>query len=126
MGYESKVYIVEKGHIGMTKESDKHYSNVIAMFDVCKFPSLSDYMRAKPETNCYFYADDGDTRVTEDRYGKPLTEASVDEVITVLEAIIGKGEKYRRIFPLLATLRNIAAFQRDGMWEEVAVLHYGY
>ena len=94
------------------------------MFDVSKFYELSDWFRNKPDTKHYFYADDGDTQIIEDRYGDTLKEASVKEVIDRLERIVEDGNDYRRIFPLLAALK---AFEtQSNQWGNIAVLHYGY
>ena len=97
MGYESRVYIVEKRHIH--ERDGRIYSQVIAMFDMGKFYELSGPLRNKPETKCYFYADDGDTRITEDRYGKPLNEASVAETIAILEKIVKKRRRIPQNLP---------------------------
>lgn len=122
MGYESKFYIAEKttvkGDNGMT------YVSIIAMFDMCKIGSLRNVFESK--TDCYFYADDGNTKVLEDRYGDALTEATVEDVIYALEEEIDSGENYRRIFPLLSALQTIYEQQKNGVWEELVVLHYGY
>lgn len=49
MGYESKIYIVEKRHKDLDLYKDgRSYTRVIAMFDVCKFNPLSDALRKKP------------------------------------------------------------------------------
>lgn len=122
MGYESKIYIAEKGTL---KDNDgMTYARIIAMFDMCKIGSLRNIFEDK--TDCYFYADDGNTRVLEDRYGNALTEATVEDVLYVLEEAVENGENYRRIFPLLSALKTIHEQQKDGRWGEVVVLHYGY
>ena len=124
MGYESKIYIVEKTNC--VEENGMKYARVLAMFDVSKFYELSDWFRNKPATKHYIYADDGDTQIVEDRYGDTLKEASVKGVIDRIERIIGieNEEDYRRIFPLLAALK---AFESYGnQWDDIAVLHYGY
>lgn len=122
MGYESKLYIAEKttvkGDNGMT------YVSVIAMFDMCKIGNLSNVFEQK--TDCYFYADDGNTKVLEDMYGDALREATVEDVIYVLEEAVDSGEDYRRIFPLLSALQTIYEQQKNGVWKEIVVLHYGY
>ena len=124
MGYESKLYVVEKTNV---IDNEKRYACVIAMFDMSKFEFLSDIMRDCPETDCYFYADDGNTRVLDDCYGRPLTEASIDEVVTILELSVFNGENYRRIFPVMAFLKNMFDQQKNGIWKNnIAVLHYGY
>ena len=124
MGYESKLYVVQKRT--MVNEEGKTYAQVIAMFDMGKYYSLSNVLRNKPETNCYFYADDGNTQITEDRYGKPLTESDIKTVIDILEKDIAKGENYRRILPLLSTLKAFEKQIQEGLWDDIVVLHYGY
>jgi hypothetical protein len=122
MGYESKLYIVEKGII--TDENNMRYARVIAMFDMCKIADLISVFES--ETDCYFYADDGNTKILEDRYGDKLKEATVKDVLYTMEEALDNGETYRRIFPLVSTLRTIYEQQRDYTWGEIVVLHYGY
>jgi bisphosphoglycerate-independent phosphoglycerate mutase (AlkP superfamily) len=122
MGYESKLFIVEKHE---KLESDpKKYASVIAMFDMCKIGNLTDVF--KQNTDCYFFADDGNTRVLKDKYGDVLKEASVEDVIQVLENAVTSGETYRRIAPLLSTLKTIFEQQKNNAWKDIAILHYGY
>lgn len=124
MGYESKLYIVRKYKNGFEPEEStgKYYASVIAKFDMCKFYDMSDVLRHEPETDCYFYADDGNTKVLEDCYGEALTEATVTSVIELLESIVAKGVDYWRIFPLLSALK---VFEEHGD-NDIVVLHYGY
>lgn len=121
MGYESRIYIVNKTTIN---DGGKVWAEVIAMFNMCVHPTLADLMRSKPVTDCYIYADDGNTHIIEDKYGDPITEASVADVIAVLEKDIANGEDYRRIYPLLATLKSLE--EHSHQWKDLAVLHYGY
>lgn len=122
MGYESKIYIVEKSSI---KDDDGMiYAQVISMFNMCKMGSLINVFEKK--TDCYFYADDGNTKVLEDCYSDLLTEAEIEDFIYVLKEAIDNGETYRRIFPLLAFLETIYEQQKDGKWKDIALLHYGY
>lgn len=126
MGYESKIYIIEKTKYSWDEEDGMKYARVLAMFDVSKFYELSDWFRNKPATKHYIYADDGDTEIIEDRYGDTLKEASVKEVIDKLERIIETENRidYRRIFPLLAALKAFESHSEQ--WGDIAVLHYGY
>ena len=80
MGYESKIYICEKS--GIKDNDGMTYVQVIAMFDMCKMGNLINVFDRK--TDCYFYADDGDTKVLEDKYGDALTEAEIEDFIYVL------------------------------------------
>lgn len=122
MGYESKIYIGEKS--GIKDNDGMTYVQVIAMFDMCKMGNLINVFDRK--TDCYFYADDGNTKVLEDNYGDALTEAEIEDFIYVLEEAISSGEDYRRIFPLLSTLQTIYEQQKDGTWKNIVLLHYGY
>ncbi len=124
MGYESKIYIIEKTNC--VEENGMKYARVLAMFDASKFYELADWFSNKPSTKHYIYADDGDTQIIEDRYGDTLKEASVEEVIDRLERIVEaeNGIDYRRIFPLLAALKVFE--EQSNHWGNIAVLHYGY
>ena len=126
MGYESKIYIVEKTNCFCSEENGMKYARVLAMFDVSKFYELADWFSNNPATKHYIYADDGDTEIIEDRYGDTLKEASVKEVIEKLERIVTveNGVDYRRIFPLLAALKAFESHSEQ--WGDIAVLHYGY
>lgn len=123
MGYESKLYIVERGSL---KDDDgKTYARVLAMFDMCKMGYHFVEMFEK-ETDLYFYGSDGNTRIVEDMYGDPIREANVEDVIDYLEEAVENGENYRRIFPLLAALKTFYEQKEDGRWDKLAVLHFGY
>lgn len=125
MGYESRLYIVRKTFF--SKEDNKHYGEVIAMFDMCKFYELSDVLCRQPETDCYIYSDDGNTKILEDCYGDKLREASVLKVIITLRKAIKNGVEYWRIYPLLAALEEIYKEQQKGMLGgDIVVLHFGY
>lgn len=122
MGYESKIYIGEKSSI---KDNDgMTYVQVIAMFEMCKMGNLINVFDRK--TDCYFYADDGSTKVLEDMYGDELREAPIEDFIYVLEDAVDSGEDYRRIFPLLSTLKTIYEQQKNGRWKDIVLLHYGH
>lgn len=121
MGYESTIYIVRKTDL---KYGLKRYAEVVAMFELSCYPSIANMMRNKKETDCFIYADDGNTEITEDRYGKALTEATPQDVIAVLEKAVASGEEYRRIFPLLSMLKSFEEHKEQ--WKDVAVLHFGH
>ena len=126
MGYESKIYIVRKTTSkGINEAEDKFYAEKIAEFNMGKFSRLSNSLRDRPITNCYIYADDGDTPIVEDRYGEPLTEVTPEFVIDVLEKYLADCGDYRRVYPLLACLK---AFEEHKVqWnDDLVVLHYGY
>lgn len=122
MGYESKLYIVEKSDYVFN--DGMKYASVIAMFDMCKLHSMTNVFKNK--TDCYIYADDGNTKILEDMYGDALKEASIEDVICVLEEAINNGERYRRLFPLLSALKVFEEQKKNNVWDNIVVLHYGY
>ena len=124
MGYESKLYVVEKPIFELANNDRMIYCQVIAMFDLCKFPALSIQLTKYPNTKYYFYADDGNTKILTDRYEDTLKEIPLSDVINILETELSKGETYRRIYPVLAALKAIQ--EHKDQWREVVVLHYGY
>lgn len=123
MGYESKLYVVEKSDHRFPDE-EMRYCQVIAIFDLCKFYPLSSVINHYPKTECYFYADDGNTKVLEDMYGDPLREIPIEDVIDILETELDSNNDYRRIYPTLAALKTLS--HRKHQWGSLAVLHYGY
>jgi hypothetical protein len=131
MGYESKLFIVDKKHNCYRKDDGKVWGELIASYDMCVFPPFNDVF-VQP-TNCYIYLDNGGNKenseqeVKEDKYGKPLTEASLKDVISCLENLNEEDRKYRRVAPLLALLRSFQQELDEGNpWEELTVLHYGH
>ena len=124
MGYESKIYIVKKSSFSW-EDDGKKYAEQIAMIDMCKCYELSDILRNKPKTDCYIYADDGNTQIVEDCYGKPLTETPLHEAVQIVKNVIAKTPwEYWRYNVLLATLQSVHDFV--GKDQDFVVLHYGY
>jgi hypothetical protein len=86
---------------------------------------LSGILCNKPATECYIYADDGNTRIEEDRYGKPLTETPLAEALQIVNEVIAKTPwDYWMYDVLRSTLQSIYDFVGDD--ESFVVLHYGY
>lgn len=119
MGCESRIYVVKKENF-IDEWVGLRYAQKIACVNMSVFPCLSSVF--KKQTDCYIYADDGDTAITKDKYGNPLTEAPLSDVIEFLEDEVQRGETYRRIKPLLALLKNFDMEQ----WRNLVCLHYGY
>lgn len=138
MGYETKLFIVEKSNRFFTNRKtgkkekfsgeiingkEMFYADLIATFDLCKCYSVSNVMREYPDTDSYIYMDDGNTRLIEDRYGEPLKEIPLADAIEILEEAANE-DNYRRYVPCLALLN---ALEEDkNKWGEILVLHYGY
>lgn len=122
MGYESRLYIVEKTNIKFTI-GDKEFlwAKNIAMFDLCKVYDVSDKFRKAKDTDCYIYADDRNTMIVADGYGDPLKEMTISEAIEILEEAVA-GDDYRRYPPCISLLKGFD----ESQWHNLAVLHYGY
>jgi len=118
MGYESKLYVVNKR--GSLPGESKQYAEVITFFNMCKFGAFNDIFTK--EADCYIYADDGNTEITEDRYGNALKETSLENVIEYLEEYKTTQDHYRRVEPLLGLLKSFDISE----WDNLVVLHYGY
>lgn len=125
MGYDSKLFIAEKSSFHVAGEKD--YASFIASYDLAVFPPISSFMRNCPKADCYIYMDDGNTQILKDRYGAELTQASIPDVIKVLEeAKNGKDGSYRRIDPILSMLKTLQRQQEEGYWRDLVVLHFGH
>ena len=120
MGYESSLYVVEKSsHVGLD-EDGKRYGQIIAMIDMCKLGD--DFVRVLneyPATDCYVYIDG--ERTVEDKYGDPLVEMPLADMIDILDELSQETD-YRRFAPAIGLL---GGFNLDE-WGELVVLHYGY
>ena len=125
MGYESKLYIVNKlpEHVAI-RYNGMQYSELIAMVDICKYHKWSNKAINYPRTNCYFYAEDGNTIIIEDQYGEPLKEVPLDDALDILDEAFYSGDSYRRLGPALALLQSLK--DNENKWDEIVVLHYGY
>lgn len=118
MGYESRLYVVDKTTIF---DGEMVYGQKVAMFDLCKVEAVSAQLTAYPETNVYFFADDGNTKVVNDNYGQPLTEIPLKDVINIIESAM-KTDAYRRYKPCLELLKGFD----ESQWNNLVVLHYGH
>lgn len=117
MGYESKLYVVDKHDWKFVNEK---WGEVIAMFDLCSVPRLN--FSSYPATDCYIIADDGNTEIKEDRYGDSLKEVPIQDAIEMIEKVIEREEYYRRYKPCLDLLKGF----NPNEWENLVVLHYGH
>ena len=121
MGYESRLYVVEKCNTteNVNGKSLK-WAEVVAMIDLCKCYPVSDKMRKYPETDAFFY-DSADKKVTEDLYGEPLREIPLSDAIQIVGQAMESGY-YRRYEPAMGLLKG---FNADD-WGDLVVLHYGH
>lgn len=123
MGYESKLFIVDKSKYSSSNiENGRHWCEIIAMFDLCKVYSVSDKMRKYPETDGYFYAYDSNTVITEDLYGDIMREIPIKDAIKIIEDAEKAEPNYRRFKPCISLLKSF----NENEWENLVVLHYGH
>ena len=122
MGYESRLYVVDKTNGKISgRNGVRYWADVIATFNLCKVYGVSDKMREYPETDCFIYADDGNTEIVEDRYGDVMKEIPIEDAIKIIEEA-SMHDGYRRYAPCLALLKSFDKIQ----WRNLVVLHYGY
>ena len=139
MGYESKVYIVERHEHNKTvggEPIDPPIINsiVLASYDLCKMGGMDfapefynafkkeiDYKLWLPSFDDYGNETTAD--VDEDCYGEHMKSANIDELIEALK-VCEQRDHYRRIPPLVAMLEAFAAEKDE--WNELQVVHYGY
>jgi hypothetical protein len=126
MGYESRIYVIRKTDTPAGVDGKFKYAEVMAFYDMCKFPPFQKLFNSDcPATNYAFY--EGDAEITEDEYGDPLRERSIEEVLECFDQIIALDDDtahYARVKPLLAMLKEFKEIQTS--WYRLAVLHYGY
>lgn len=124
MGYEMKFYVVRKSNLALEKDETKKWAEKISEFYYCKDYGLANWIdKNYEETNCYIFADDGNTEILEDMYDSPLIEIPIKDMVEYLET---HSDDYRRVKPFLNMLK---AFDEDNetKWNnELVILRYGY
>ena len=128
MGYESRLYVVDKSDHkitvdekieGQVQEREYVLGELLTTFNLCSLGGECYRLWDRNCTDCTFL--DGNEFVTVDKYGKHLTETPLKEAIEILEKAERK-QHYRRLLPVIAYLR----FIDESEWDNVVVLHYGY
>lgn len=116
MGYESKVYIVER-----SEHEDWIYGEVVATYDLCKV--MYDGWRELFKTPIDFdiFADDGETAIKEDMYGDSLKYAPLDDVKEYIGVLMKKSD-YRRLAPFYGLLNGFD----ESKWRQLVVVHFGH
>lgn len=126
MGYETQLVV------GLDTEQkyneDGIYFMTYATVDMCKIGSsalfnLPTVNKTPDKKHWYFYSicGDGNTPVTEDRYGDMFQPVPLDDVITALEQDV-HDSNYRRFKWALALLKSI----KETSTEELSVILWGH
>lgn len=135
MGYESKLYFVQKyPNSHRDPEVNRFWCEKIVEVNMCKIGGMPSCFR-KP-TDCYLFADDGNTMITEDQYGEPLYECSIPALYTwVLNAMKNDPDGYRRYDVLKKVCEGFidivdtpfgVRYYVKPKWHYAMVLHFGY
>ena len=122
MGYESRLYIVEKTE--QRNFNDRQWARVIATIELGKVYPFSDWFRKKKETRCFFYDTDGNTEIFEDHCGDILKEASLSATLSQLERVSKTDDywRYKVAIDLIISILNASA----GLTTDIVVLHFGH
>ena len=119
MGYESKLFVVEK--LGGEWWKGMKYGSLVAMFDLSRCYAVSDKMRHYDKTDTCFYVTGAEEPVVEDLYGEPLKEIPLADAIKIVREA-AENDEYRRLKPCLSLLEGFEPKE----WRELVVLHYGH
>lgn len=120
MGYESRLYIVDRRELKWNGELIQIYGNEIARFDMGCVVWNPDNIFTTPIDFPIEY-DKNDEEVYDDMYGKRCGMTSVSAVISAIEAL-EEREHYRRFKPLLGFLKSLD----ESEWDDLRVVHFGY
>ena len=123
MGYESRLYIVNKTKQRNLDDS-RQWAQVIATIELGKVYPFSDWFRKQKETQCYFYDTDGNTEIFTDRCGDILKEADLANTLLQLEKVSQADGywRYKVAIDLITSIINATT----GYSENIAVLHFGH
>jgi hypothetical protein len=132
MGYETKMYLAESQ--AEIIPGEKRYAKIVGMIDLCKvgggeFMSLREKCLDSQagESTHYFYADDGDTQITEDCYGDPIVELDPEEVLRALKTD-NTNEPYRRFEVAIGMLEKFTQYFEGNKEDSIypVVLTFGH
>ena len=126
MGYESRIFVVEKSEDFIDSETNMKHASLIAMYNMSGIDyKLWDFINNNSViTDCSFW-NGFDTTITKDKYGKPLREIPLHKMVKGLEEVVAE-EDYRRYPPLLALLKSFDERNMSDWCGDLVVLHYGY
>lgn len=116
MSYESQIYIVKPHREGLSMD----FAEKIAIFRLGHVEGMYKFVRRYPESSCYILDDGGDAEIIFDKYGEPLREIPIRELIFELDRLYSKSKRWD-IFAAMVALLHYS----DTPCELVA-LHYGY
>ena len=120
MGYESRLYVVNRRELRWDGKSLGIYRDMIAKFDMSCVRWNPDEIFTTP-IDFHIGYNEKNEPIYNDLYGKRCGMASVSAVISAIEALEGR-EHYRRFKPLLGFLKGLD----ESEWDDLRVVHFGY
>ena len=121
MGYESRVFVVNRNEIERNDGSTYVYAEKIADVKMsCMGSGFTELFDKKVDYELYI--DNGDESTQTDKYGDVMTYTDCKTVIDYLENLIAEGNDYRRLSVLLGLLKGF----NEEEWDDIQVVHYGY
>lgn len=126
MGYESKIIIIRKTTVqSTTTYKDMYFGIVLAMFNLrVKRGIAEEFRKLNKYTSHYFYLEDGNKEIVEDRYGQRLYSMDIFTFRSVLEK---HGDTSRLGIALQAFIHQLTYPRLDDNYtDDIEVLHYGY
>ena len=121
MGYESRVFVVNRNEINRGIDAPYVFAEKIADIKMsCMWHGFRELFNKKIDYELYI---DNENEATQtDKYGDAMTYTNCQTVIDYLEKLIANGENYRRLSLLLGILNGID----ESQWDEIQIVHYGY
>ena len=121
MGYESRVFVVDRNEIKHNDGTAYVYAEKIADIKMsCMHNGFTNLFNKKVDYELYI--DNGDESTQTDKYGEVMSYTDCKTVIDYLEKLMADGENYRRLNLLLGLLKGID----ESQWSEIQIVHYGY
>ena len=121
MGYESRVFVVNRNEVKHNNGTSYVYAEKIADIKMCCMTNGFTNLFNK-KVDYELFVDNADESTQTDKYGNVMTYTDCKTVINFLEKLIEDGENYRRLNLLLGLLKGID----ENQWNDIQVVHYGY
>lgn len=129
MGYESRIYIVEKTN-QYDPDTGKVWARVLMTFNLGKVTyDLEDWYDKQQPTDCFIYKDDGNTVVLKDECGDPLREMDLIDCYNAISDEIDRRISQDVIHDIEQALVGVLDILMDKYAlrdSRIVCLHYGY
>lgn len=120
MGYESRVFVVNRNEIERGNGMYVWGEKIADIKMACMYQGFTELFDKKVDYELYI--DNGDESTQTDCYGDVMTYTDCKTIIDYLEKLIADGKDYRRLTILLGLLKGI----NEEQWNDIQIVHYGY